>query len=107
MKINYSQLMVMLLATWWSSQVSSDNHGPLVGLEFLEIVNQRITNIDTEELSRLIDQDPSLVIIDARQESEVNGLGGMMVSLPGRSRASQSNLPTMHWIRCYFESPKK
>jgi len=78
MKINYSQLMVMLLATWWSSQVSSDNHGPLVGLEFLEIVNQRITNIDTEELSRLIDQDPSLVIIDVRQESEVNGLGGMI-----------------------------
>ncbi|MCZ6722459.1 MAG: rhodanese-like domain-containing protein [Gammaproteobacteria bacterium] len=78
MKINYSQLMVMLLATSWSSQVSSDNHGPLVGLEFLEIVNQRITNIDTEELSRLIDQDPSLVIIDVRQESEVNGLGGMI-----------------------------
>ncbi len=78
MKINYSQLMVMLLATSWSSQVSSDNHGPLVGLEFLEIVNQRITNIDTEELSRLIDQDPSLVIIDVRQESEINGLGGMI-----------------------------
>ena len=78
MKINYSQLLIILLATAWSSQILSDKHEPLVGLEFLEIVKQRITNIDTEELSRLIEQDPSLVIIDVRQEHEVNGLGGMI-----------------------------
>ena len=64
MKVNYSQLLVILLATAWSSQILSDKHEPLIGLEFLEIVKQRITNIDTEELSRLIEQDPSLVIID-------------------------------------------
>ncbi len=78
MKINYSQLLIILLATAWSSQILSNKHEPLVGLEFLEIVKQRITNIDTEELSRLIEQDPSLVIIDVRQEHEVNGLGGMI-----------------------------
>ncbi len=78
MKINYSQILVILLTTAWSSQILSDKHEPLVGLEFLEIVKQRITNIDTEELSRLIEQDPSLVIIDVRQEHEVNGLGGMI-----------------------------
>ena len=78
MKFIYSRLMIMLFLPWWSNQLLSDNHAPLVGLEFLEIVNQRITNIDTEELSRLIDEVPSLVIIDVRQESEVNGRGGMI-----------------------------
>ena len=78
MKFTYSRFVITLLLVWWSNQVQSDSHGPLVGLEFLEIVNQRITNIDTEELSRLIDEDPSLVIIDVRQESEINGLGGMI-----------------------------
>ena len=78
MKFTYSKLVITLLLVWWSNQVLSDSHAPLVGLELLEIVNQRITNIDTEELSRLIEEDPSLVIIDVRQESEINGLGGMI-----------------------------
>jgi rhodanese-related sulfurtransferase/glyoxylase-like metal-dependent hydrolase (beta-lactamase superfamily II) len=71
-------LIVALATTGWSDEAFSDSHEPLVGLELLEVVNQRITNINTEELSRLIEQDPSLVIIDVRQESEVNGLGGMI-----------------------------
>jgi len=78
MKFMYSRLMIMLLLTWWGNQALSDSHEALVGLELLEVVNQRITNIDTDELSRLIKQDPSLVIIDVRNESEVNGLGGMI-----------------------------
>ena len=51
---------------------------PLVGLEYLAQVNQRIVNIDTDELDRLIQADPSLVIIDVRHESEVNARGGMI-----------------------------
>ena len=78
MKLVYSLLIAALATTGWSDEAFSDSHGPLVGLELLEVVNQRITNIDTDELSRLIEEDPSLVIIDVRQESEVNGLGGMI-----------------------------
>jgi rhodanese-related sulfurtransferase/glyoxylase-like metal-dependent hydrolase (beta-lactamase superfamily II) len=78
MNLVYTLLIVALATTGWSDEAFSDSHEPLVGLEFLEVVNQRITNINTEELSRLIEQDPSLVIIDVRQESEVNGLGGMI-----------------------------
>jgi glyoxylase-like metal-dependent hydrolase (beta-lactamase superfamily II)/rhodanese-related sulfurtransferase len=78
MKLVYSLLIAALATTGWSDEVFSDSHGPLVGLELLEVVNQRITNIDTDELSRLIEEDPSLVIIDVRNESEVNGLGGMI-----------------------------
>jgi rhodanese-related sulfurtransferase/glyoxylase-like metal-dependent hydrolase (beta-lactamase superfamily II) len=78
MNLVYILLIAALATTGWSDKALSDSHEPLVGLEFLEVVNQRITNINTEELSRLIEQDPSLVIIDVRQESEVNGLGGMI-----------------------------
>jgi rhodanese-related sulfurtransferase/glyoxylase-like metal-dependent hydrolase (beta-lactamase superfamily II) len=78
MNLVYILLIAALATTGWSDEALSDSHEPLVGLEFLEVVNQRITNINTEELSRLIEQDPSLVIIDVRQESEVNGLGGMI-----------------------------
>jgi len=78
MKFMYSRFLFMLLLAWWCNQAMSDSHEPLVGLEFLETVKQRITNIDTGELSRLVDEEPSLVIIDVRQESEVNGLGGMI-----------------------------
>ena len=50
----------------------------LVGLEYLEQVNQRIHNIGTAELESLIADEPTLVVIDVRQESEVNGFGGMI-----------------------------
>ncbi len=51
---------------------------PLVGLEYLEQVNQRIHNIGTAELEALIAEEPSLVVIDVRHESEVNARGGMI-----------------------------
>ena len=35
-------------------------------------MNQRIDNIDTAELAKLIDEEADLVIIDDRHESEVN-----------------------------------
>jgi rhodanese-related sulfurtransferase/glyoxylase-like metal-dependent hydrolase (beta-lactamase superfamily II) len=56
----------------------ADQHGPLVGLDYLAEVNQRIVNIDTAELERLIAEQPGLVIIDVRHESEVNARGGMI-----------------------------
>ncbi len=56
----------------------ADAHGPLVGLDYLEEVKQRIVNIDTDELTTLIEQEPSLVVIDVRFESEINGRGGMI-----------------------------
>ncbi len=49
-----------------------------MGLEYLEQVNQRIVNIHTAELERLIRSEPSLVVIDVRHESEVNARGGMI-----------------------------
>ena len=51
---------------------------PLVGLEYLDQVNQRIHNIDTAELETLIAEEPALVVIDVRHESEVNARGGMI-----------------------------
>lgn len=51
---------------------------PLIGLEYLEQVNQRIHNIDTSELEILIAEQPALVVIDVRHESEVNARGGMI-----------------------------
>ncbi len=56
----------------------ANEHTPLVGLDYLEEVNQRITNIDTDELVRLIEQEPSLVVIDVRHEAEINARGGMI-----------------------------
>ena len=56
----------------------AQSNEPLVGLEYLEQVNQQITNINTTELEQLIAQDSSLVVIDVRQESEVIARGGMI-----------------------------
>jgi glyoxylase-like metal-dependent hydrolase (beta-lactamase superfamily II)/rhodanese-related sulfurtransferase len=56
----------------------ADAHGPLVGLDYLEAVKQRIVNIDTAELEALIAREPALVVIDVRDESEINALGGMI-----------------------------
>ena len=57
---------------------SAQETRPLVGLEHLEQVNQRIHNIDTAELETLIAEEPALVVIDVRHESEVNARGGMI-----------------------------
>ncbi len=65
----------LLLATF---SAGAQEAGPLVGLEYLEQVNQRIRNIGTAELEVLIAEEPSLVIIDVRHESEVNARGGMI-----------------------------
>ena len=61
-----------------TSSTYASEHGPLVGLDYLAEVNQRIDNIGTTELETLIDEEPDLVIIDVRHESEVNARGGMI-----------------------------
>jgi len=61
-----------------SMNVSAQEDGPLVGLEYLEQVNQRIHNIGTAELEALIAEEPTLVVIDVRHESDVNARGGMI-----------------------------
>jgi rhodanese-related sulfurtransferase/glyoxylase-like metal-dependent hydrolase (beta-lactamase superfamily II) len=61
-----------------NSSAFADQHGPLVGLDYLAEVNQRIVNIDTAELETLIAEEPGLVIIDVRQEGEINARGGMI-----------------------------
>jgi len=61
-----------------TSSTLASEHGPLVGLDYLAEVNQRIDNIGTTELETLIDEEPDLVIIDVRHESEVNARGGMI-----------------------------
>ena len=52
--------------------------GQTEGLKMLERANQRIVNIYTEELEHLIKTDPSLVIVDVRNEQEVTARGGMI-----------------------------
>ena len=42
-----------------SMSVSAQQDGPLVGLEYLEQVNQRIHNISTAELEALIAEEPA------------------------------------------------
>ena len=61
-----------------SISANAQEPGPLVGLDYLEQVNQRIRNIGTTELETLIAEEPSLVVIDVRHESEVNARGGMI-----------------------------
>jgi glyoxylase-like metal-dependent hydrolase (beta-lactamase superfamily II)/rhodanese-related sulfurtransferase len=55
-----------------------NSQAPLVGLEHLEQVRQRIVNIDTDELERLIREVPELVVIDVRNDDEINARGGMI-----------------------------
>ncbi|MFT5505409.1 MAG: glyoxylase-like metal-dependent hydrolase (beta-lactamase superfamily II) [Gammaproteobacteria bacterium] len=78
MKTYMKYLILILWAGLASVTVFAGDQTPLVGLDYLEQVKQRITNIDTEALKQLIAEEPDLVIIDVRQESEVNGLGGMI-----------------------------
>ena len=78
MKTLFPAVSLILGQILLPSPAFADQHGPLVGLDYLAEVNQRIVNIDTAELEMLIDQQPDLVIIDVRHESEVNARGGMI-----------------------------
>ena len=71
---------------------------PLVGLEYLEQVNQRIVNIDTAELERRVSEEPDLVIIDVRNESEINGRGGMIDGLRGWGAGRAARRQPRWWI---------
>ena len=78
--MNKRYLALILLAELLLASISANAQEPvpLVGLEYLEQVNQRIRNIGTTELETLIAEEPSLVVIDVRHESEVNARGGMI-----------------------------
>lgn len=52
--------------------------GLVTGDERLEAVNQRITNIDTRQLSDLLEQHPETVVVDVRTPREILLLGGMI-----------------------------
>jgi len=78
MKTSLPTVLLLLAPILLPSPAFADQHGPLVGLDYLAEVNQRIVNIDTAELERLIEEEPALVIIDVRHESEVNARGGMI-----------------------------
>ena len=53
-------------------------HAQTVGLEMVKSANQRIVNVYTDELERLIKTDPSLVLVDVRSEQEITARGGMI-----------------------------
>jgi rhodanese-related sulfurtransferase/glyoxylase-like metal-dependent hydrolase (beta-lactamase superfamily II) len=78
MKTSLPTVLLLLGSILSPGPSFADQHGPLVGLDYLAEVNQRIVNIDTAELEKLIDEEPGLVIIDVRHESEVNARGGMI-----------------------------
>ncbi len=78
MKTSLTTVLLILGQILLTSPAFADQHDPLVGLDYLAEVNQRIVNIDTAELERLIEEEPGLVIIDVRHESEVNARGGMI-----------------------------
>lgn len=78
--MNKRNLALILVAGLLLASISANAQEPvpLVGLDYLEQVNQRIRNIGTSELETLIAEEPSLVVIDVRHESEVNARGGMI-----------------------------
>ena len=78
MKISLPTVSLVLGQILLASPTLADEHNPLVGLDYLAEVNQRIDNIGTAELETLIDEEPDLVVIDVRNESEINGHGGMI-----------------------------
>jgi glyoxylase-like metal-dependent hydrolase (beta-lactamase superfamily II)/rhodanese-related sulfurtransferase len=77
-KCDPTLIFIIILLVWWSGESPADDHLLPGGIQQLEAVNQRITNIDTDQLKQLIEQEPSLVIIDVRNESEINARGGMI-----------------------------
>jgi rhodanese-related sulfurtransferase/glyoxylase-like metal-dependent hydrolase (beta-lactamase superfamily II) len=78
MKTLFPAISLILGQILLTSPAFADQHGPLVGLDYLAEVNQRIVNINTAELEMLIKEQPDLVVIDVRHESEVNARGGMI-----------------------------
>ena len=78
MKIRLLAASITLGQLLLTTSALAEEPKPLVGLDYLEEVNQRIDNINTAELETLIREEPNLVIIDVRHESEVNARGGMI-----------------------------
>ena len=56
----------------WSAQAESDL---IDGNQMLESVNKQITNIDTDELAEILDQDANAVLIDVRSPFEIKHTG--------------------------------
>ncbi|MEO1890607.1 MAG: rhodanese-like domain-containing protein [Candidatus Thioglobus sp.] len=68
--------LIVLLSIFSFSNASADNDDEIVDvMQTLEAVNKRIVNINTDELNKILDTDPSVVLIDVRSPFELKYTG--------------------------------
>ena len=68
--------LIVLLSIFSFSNASADNDDEIVDvMQTLEAVNKRIVNINTDELNKILDADPSVVLIDVRSPFELKHTG--------------------------------
>lgn len=77
-ELSFTSLLIMT-ACFSIAQAASQTT-PETGQTLLQKANRQITNIDTLQLQRLLDQKPDTVVIDVRTADEIARLGGMIES---------------------------
>ena len=68
--------LIVLLSIFSFSNAYAENDDEIVDvMQTLEAVNKRIVNINTDELNKILDTDPSVVLIDVRSPFELKYTG--------------------------------
>ena len=68
--------LIVLLSIFSFSNAYAENDDEIVDvMQTLEAVNKRIVNINTDELNKILDTDPSVVLIDVRSPFELKHTG--------------------------------
>jgi glyoxylase-like metal-dependent hydrolase (beta-lactamase superfamily II)/rhodanese-related sulfurtransferase len=68
--------LIVLLGIFSFSNAYAENDDEIVDvMQTLEAVNKRIVNINTDELNKILDADPSVVLIDVRSPFELKYTG--------------------------------
>ena len=68
--------LIVLLSIFSFSNAYAENDDEIVDvMQTLEAVNKRIVNINTDELNKILDADPSVVLIDVRSPFELKYTG--------------------------------
>ena len=68
--------LIVLLSIFSFSNAYAENDDEIIGvMQTLESVNKRIVNINTDELNKILDTDPGVVLIDVRSPFELKHTG--------------------------------
>ena len=68
--------LIVLLSIFSFSNAYAENDDEIIGvMQTLESVNKRIVNINTDELNKILDTDPGVVLIDVRSPFELKRTG--------------------------------